>query len=455
MTSNVNVNFPVDNVDVSKALMRDQFATIKTEIDALQSASFADYTENGIMVYNNTTGTTVGRSIQGTAGQINVTNNNGVDGNINISFVTSPTLVNATLTTPSITGGTLANSTITGGTLNNTVIGSVTPAAATFTTINGVTPATAQYTTAEETKLAGIETGADVTDSTNVLAALVGQALVVGTLNGVTPATAQYTTAEETKLAGIETGADVTDTTNVTAAGALMDSELTNIAAVKALNQGVATTDSPSFVAINGVTPATAQYTTAEETKLAGIETGADVTDSTNVLASLTGQAVIATSFAGALDGVLGGNTPAAATVTTFTSNGIDDNATSTKITLTDADVNFGGNSLSNFTLNLTAGVTSDVYAIGNSGTGTITVSLVEELLQTLTITGSFTLAPPSSGNGVVAIIATTNSTGGYAITTSGFTKVNGTYDNTANKVHRFVVTKISTTTILDITEVS
>lgn len=35
-----------------------------------------------------------------------------------------------------------------------------------------------------------------------------------------------YTDAEKTKLAGIETGADVTDTTNVTAAGALMDSEV-------------------------------------------------------------------------------------------------------------------------------------------------------------------------------------------------------------------------------------
>tara|TARA_R110000851_G_scaffold12862_2_gene44274 strand:+ start:5807 stop:7249 length:1443 start_codon:yes stop_codon:yes gene_type:complete len=38
--------------------------------------------------------------------------------------------------------------------------------------------------------------------------------------------TASYTTAEETKLAGVEALADVTDTANVTAAGALMDSEV-------------------------------------------------------------------------------------------------------------------------------------------------------------------------------------------------------------------------------------
>jgi uncharacterized protein YjbI with pentapeptide repeats len=44
-----------------------------------------------------------------------------------------------------------------------------------------------------------------------------------------------------TKLDGVEALADVTDTANVTAAGALMDSELTSIASVKALNQGVAT----------------------------------------------------------------------------------------------------------------------------------------------------------------------------------------------------------------------
>ena len=53
-----------------------------------------------------------------------------------------------------------------------------------------------------------------------------------------------------TKLDGIEALADVTDTANVTAAGALMDSELTSEASVKALNQGVATTDSPTFAGL-------------------------------------------------------------------------------------------------------------------------------------------------------------------------------------------------------------
>lgn len=41
---------------------------------------------------------------------------------------------------------------------------------------------------------------------------------------------------DKTKLDGIEASADVTDTANVTAAGALMDSEVTNLAAVKAFD---------------------------------------------------------------------------------------------------------------------------------------------------------------------------------------------------------------------------
>jgi len=85
--------------------------------------------------------------------------------------------------------------------------------------------------------------------------------LVIG---GATPAAGSFTNvtvsgtvdgrdvaADGTKLDGIEAAADVTDATNVTAAGALMDSELTAIASVKALNQGVATGDSPSFAGVS------------------------------------------------------------------------------------------------------------------------------------------------------------------------------------------------------------
>ena len=50
---------------------------------------------------------------------------------------------------------------------------------------------------------------------------------------------------------------------------------------------------------------------------------------------------VTATGFTGTLDGILGSGTPAAATVTTFTSNGIDDNADAVAITI-DSSENVG-----------------------------------------------------------------------------------------------------------------
>ena len=64
----------------------------------------------------------------------------------------------------------------------------------------------------------------------------------------------EFLAADHTKLDGIEASSDVTDTANVTAAGALMDSELTNLAAVKAINQSLVTTASPTFggLGVNG-----------------------------------------------------------------------------------------------------------------------------------------------------------------------------------------------------------
>ena len=89
-------------------------------------------------------------------------------------------------------------------------------------------------------KLDGIEAGATA-DQTD---AEIRAAVEAATDSNV------FTDADHTKLDGIEALADVTDTTNVTAAGAVMDSELTNETAVKSLDQGVATTDTPSFAGL-------------------------------------------------------------------------------------------------------------------------------------------------------------------------------------------------------------
>jgi hypothetical protein len=85
-----------------------------------------------------------------------------------------------------------------------------------------------------------------------------------------------YTSSESTKLSNIEAGANVTDTANVTAAGALMDTEVTNLAQVKGFDsadyataaQGtladsaIQTNDSPTFGDITASGDVTVDTTT-------------------------------------------------------------------------------------------------------------------------------------------------------------------------------------------------
>ena len=63
----------------------------------------------------------------------------------------------------------------------------------------------------------------------------------------VKPSEGAFVDGDKTKLDGIETSADVTDVTNVTAAGALMDSEVVNLAQVKSFD----TTDYAQALGVN------------------------------------------------------------------------------------------------------------------------------------------------------------------------------------------------------------
>lgn len=93
--------------------------------------------------------------------------------------------------------------------------------------------------------------------------------------------------AERTKLTGIETSADVTDTENVTAAGALMDSEVTNLADVKAFDPADYATAAQGNTADSAQQPpAEGAFVDGDKTKLDGIEASADVTDTENVTAA-------------------------------------------------------------------------------------------------------------------------------------------------------------------------
>jgi len=89
---------------------------------------------------------------------------------------------------------------------------------------------------------AAIDLGLQAADSPTFAGLTVNGAITVtGNVDG------RDVSTDGTKLDTIEENADVTDTTNVTAAGVLMDSELTNESAVKAINQGLTTTSDVQF----------------------------------------------------------------------------------------------------------------------------------------------------------------------------------------------------------------
>jgi len=103
--------------------------------------------------------------------------------------------------------------------------------------------------------------------------------------------------ADGTKLDGIEAGADVTDTANVTAAGALMDSELTDLTAVKTLSAPDNTTISTfGATLVDDADAATARTTLNVD--VAGTDNSTDVTlaGTPNYL-TLSGQEITLTKL--------------------------------------------------------------------------------------------------------------------------------------------------------------
>ena len=118
----------------------------------------------------------------------------------------------------------------------------------------------------DKSKLDGIETGATADQTA-------GEIKTAYESNADTNA---FTDAEKSKLSGIEANADVTDTANVTAAGALMDSEVTNLDQVKSFDSADYATAAQGSLAdsalqpgdpvdnttIGGSTPAAGTFTT-------------------------------------------------------------------------------------------------------------------------------------------------------------------------------------------------
>ena len=281
--------------------------------------------------------------------------------------------------------------------------GALTGAVTTNSTFDGRDVAT------DGTKLDTIETSADVTDTANVTAAgalmdsevdadiktlllpasttistfgasLVDDANAAAALTTLgaqplaavlTNTTASFLTADETKLDGIEALADVTDATNVTASGALMDSEVSNLAEVKAFASADYATAAQGTLAANALPKSGGAMTGAittnstfdgrdvatDGTKLDTIETSADVTDTTNVTAAgalmdsevdadiktlvLPASTTISTFGASLVD-----DATAAAAATTL-GLGTGDSPTFTSVTVTGGTVLLNGSELS------------------------------------------------------------------------------------------------------------
>jgi len=134
---------------------------------------------------------------------------------------------------------------------------------------------------------------------TDGLVSVTGNIAVTGTVDGRDVAN------DGTKLDGIESSADVTDTANVTAAGALMDSEVTNLSQVKAFDSSDYATAAQGAKADSAQQPPSeGAFANGDKTKLDGIEAGAtadqtqaDINSLNVTAASCSGNAATATTL--------------------------------------------------------------------------------------------------------------------------------------------------------------
>ena len=152
------------------------------------------------------------------------------------------------------------------------------------------------FTDADHSKLNAIEASADVTDTANVVSALTAGTNIAIAANGTISSTDTNTTysvqdgelsqnnftdADHTKLNSIETNADVTDTTNVVAALTAG----TNVAI--AANGTISSTDTNTTYSVGDGGLTQKNFTTTLKSKLDGIESGATADQSASEISGL------------------------------------------------------------------------------------------------------------------------------------------------------------------------
>ena len=212
------------------------------------------------------------------------------------------------------------------------------------------------FTDADHSKLNAIEASATA-DQTN---AEIRTAVEAATDSNV------FTDADHTKLNAIEASADVTDATNVTAAGALMDSEVTNLSEVKAFDASDYATAAQGTLATNALPKSGGAMTGAITTN--STFDGVDIATRDAILTSTTTTAGAALPKAG---GTMTGAVVGATDTDTSNSGTVDLDFT--------ADTNFvltlTGNITSLTASNEVAGQSGFIVFI-QDGTGSRTVAL-------------------------------------------------------------------------------
>ena len=232
-----------------------------------------------------------------------------------------------------------------------------------------------------------------ITGATNVT--LSGNITVGGTVDG------RDVAADGTKLDTIEANADVTDVTNVTAAGALMDSELTDLAGVKGVT-----------ISTLQVKPSEGAFVDGDKTKLDGIEASADVTDSTNVVAALTAGTGITIEANGTI-----GASPLAITTVQVAAN----ESAQLALTAQEGDVVVRSDENKSYMHNGGTAGTMDDYTLlatptdavlsVNGNTGAITADQIATAVEAATNSNTFTDADHSKLDAIEASADVTDAT--------------------------------------------
>lgn len=197
--------------------------------------------------------------------------------------------------------------------------------------VEGKGLSTEDYTTAEKTKLSGIEAGANAyslpTASASVLGGVkIGANIAVandGTISGnysaaTTSAAGLMSAADKTKLDGIDPSSYVVT----------VDSAMSTTSENPVQNKVITTALAGKVDTVSGKGLSTEDYTTAEKTKLSGIETGANNYSLPTAAANTLGGVKVGSNLAVDANGVLSGNYSAATT----SANGLMSSADKTKL---------------------------------------------------------------------------------------------------------------------------